>query len=80
MENFHKYLVIFTLGGAFGIGILGYIKRTDSKEFEERYAKLVQKSEILQKEVDRLKKEVNNIKVPELKEDQVVDYWKGYLK
>ena len=80
LANLKTYVIIFLLGACFGTSVMLYFKHQSSLEFESKYSKLVEKSQGLQKEIDRLKKEVNNVQVPDLKEDEVVDYWKEFLK
>ena len=80
MEQIKNYLILFLLIISLIQGYCLYSNYQESKEFQEKYGKLVLKSEELQKEVDRLRKEADNVVVPDLKEDQVVDYWKEYLK
>lgn len=70
--------VLFVIASIEGFMLHSTIQ--SSKDFELKYSKLLEKSQFLQKEIDRLKKEVNNIQVPDLKEDEVVDYWKEFLK
>ena len=79
-ETIKNYLIVFLLIISLIQGYCLYSNHQESKEFQEKYGKLVLKSEGLQKEVDRLRKEADNVVVPDLKEDQVVDYWKEYLK
>lgn len=80
MEKIKTYLLVFSLFINLILGGLLYSNYQASKEFEAKYSQLVLQSEKLQKEIDKLKKEADNIVVPDLKEDQVVDYWKEYLK
>ena len=80
MEQIKNYLILFLLLVSLIQGYCLYSNHQESKEFQEKYGKLVLKSEGLQKEVDKLRKEADNVVVPDLKEDQVVDYWKEYLK
>lgn len=80
MEKIKTYLLVFSLFINLILGGLLYSNHQASKEFEAKYSQLVLQSEKLQKEIDKLKKEADNIVVPDLKEDQVVDYWKQYLK
>ena len=80
MEQIKNYLILFLLIISLIQWYCLYSNHQESKEFQEKYDKLVLKSEGLQKEVDRLRKEADNVVVPDLKEDQVVDYWKEYLK
>ena len=80
MEQIKNYLILFLLLVSLIQGYILYSNYQESKEFQEKYGKLVLKSEGLQKEVDRLRKEADNVVVPDLKEDQVVNYWKEYLK
>lgn len=79
-ETIKNYLIVFLLIVSLIQGYCLYSNHQESKEFQEKYDKLVLKSEGLQKEVDKLRKEADNVVVPDLKEDQVVDYWKEYLK
>lgn len=71
-------LVLFMIASIEGFMLYSTIQA--SKEFELKYSQLVLKSQGLQKEIDKLKKEINTIIVPDLKEDEVVDYWKDFLK
>ena len=80
MEQIKNYLILFLLLVSLIQGYCLYSNHQESKEFQEKYGQLVLKSEGLQKEVDRLRKEADNVVVPDLKEDQVVDYWKQYLE
>ena len=80
MEKIKNYLIVFLLIISLIQGYCLYSNHQESKEFQEKYGQLVLKSEGLQKEIDRLRKEADNVVVPDLKEDQVVDYWKEYLK
>ena len=79
-ETIKNYIILFLLIISLIQWYCLYSNHQESKEFQEKYGKLVLKSEGLQKEVDRLRKEADNVVVPDLKEDQVVDYWKEYLK
>lgn len=80
METIKTYLLILLLTISLIQGYLLYSKHQSSKDFELKYSKLQFQSEELKKEIEKLKKESNNVVVPDLKEDEVVDYWKGYLK
>ena len=79
-ETIKNYLILFLLIISLIQGYCLYANYQESKEFQVKYGKLVLTSEGLQKEIDRLRKEADNVVVPDLKEDQVVDYWKEYLK
>ena len=74
-----KYIYSMILGAALTFVLTHHFMKQASLEFKLKYAKLVEQSQGLQKEIDKLKKEINNVVVPDLKEDEVVDYWKGYL-
>ena len=75
-----KYIYAMILGSSLTLVIMLEINKRASLEFEAKYSQLVLQSEGLQKEIDKLKKEVNNVVVPDLKEDEVVDYWSKHLK
>lgn len=80
METIKNYLFIISLLLNLIQWYILYSNHQSSKEFEAKYSQLVLKSEGLQKEVDKLRKEADNVVVPDLKEAEVVDYWKEYLK
>lgn len=80
METIKTYLLILLLTISLIQGYLLYSKNKANKDFELKYSKLQLQSEELKKEIEKLKKESDNVVVPDLKEDEVVDYWKEYLK
>lgn len=79
MEKIKNVLVTIVSFIAAILSVLFFVKNKQSQEFEVKNEELKHKEEDAKKEVDKAKEKVDTIKVEDMTEEEVIDYWEKGL-
>jgi hypothetical protein len=62
------------------LSVFLFFRNKQHEEFDIKNDELKKEEQTIKKEIDKKKEEIHNIKVPDLNEQEVIDYWTKELK